>query len=65
MIVTELTSQALAWRREKRRMEALGYKLVRGGERLRAPISGREGDRIIDVKIAMCGMGIWYLVGEL
>ena len=61
MIVSDYTRRALAVRRERRKLTALGYRLhetdweiVRGG---------RYRERIVDAKISADGKHVWTLIG--
>lgn len=61
MKVTDWTRRLLGARREKRDMEAAGYRLHETDwEIVRGP---RIGDRIVDVKISHNGTAVWTKLG--
>jgi hypothetical protein len=57
MIVTQLTKDCLASRRETRRLEALGYRKHETDWEIHRGFLCTE--RIIDVKISVCGKYVW------
>lgn len=62
MIVTKHTRRWLAIRRDRRRMEAAGYRLHEvDWEILRG---GRQTEVIIDVKISADGKHVWTKLGK-
>ncbi|MBY4947050.1 hypothetical protein K6V92_10510 [Cupriavidus respiraculi] len=62
MIVTDFTRQALAVRREDRRMKALGYRKHETDWEIHR--GARYNDVIVDAKISRCGKYVWTKLGE-
>ncbi len=63
MLVTDRTRRALAYRREQRHLEGLGYRqhetdweIIRGG---------RTNERILDAKISIDGKHVYTKIGPI
>ena len=61
MIVTARTRQGLAFRREERRLLALGYRQHETDWEIHR--GGRYKERIIDAKISVDGKYVYTLIG--
>ena len=62
MKMTDWTREVLAYRREKRRMEAAGYKYHELDWRMHR--GGLMDHVIADVKIDSVGTGVWYRLAK-
>lgn len=58
MKVTDFTRGALAFRRDRRDMQALGYQWTEGSWELHR--GGKTDHRIVDVRISVDGKYIWF-----
>lgn len=61
MKVTAHTIQALAARREERRMKAAGYRKHETDWEIHR--GGRQKERIVDAQISQCGKYVWTKLG--
>ena len=61
MIVTDFTRKALRTRREKRDLEAQGYRRHETDWEIHR--GGRQAERITDVKISACGGFVYTRLG--
>lgn len=62
MKVTEFTRSSLRVRRQKRKLEALGYRQHETDWEIHRGF--RRDERIVDVQISECGMYVFTLLGK-
>lgn len=62
MKITAFTKRALAFRREARRLEALGYRRHETDWEIHR--GGRQGEVIVDAKVSVCGKYVYTKLGK-
>jgi hypothetical protein len=61
--VTEFTRNALAFRRQKRRLEAEGYRMHETDWEIHRGF--RYDERIVDAKVSVCGRYVYTKLGKV
>jgi hypothetical protein len=64
MKVTTLTRDVLRFRRQRRRLEADGYTLLRDFTKIMSDHQKWEGRKIVDCMVAVDGLHIYYKIGS-
>jgi hypothetical protein len=63
MLVTKFTRDTLAFRRERKRLEAQGYRKHETDWEIHRGIGSVRGHVIVDAKVSICGMYVYTKVG--